>query len=343
MRKPSLSVIKNQSISKGEIHLYGIIGDSWYSEDPLTARKFIKELYALETQFDDIDIHINSPGGDVWEGLAIANAIKASKKNINTYNDGIAASMAATIFCAGKKTYAAKGSLLMIHSASTVSWGNSGDMKEAAEFLDKHDDVLASFFADKSGLTIEEVKEKWFDYKDHYLTAQEAADLNLVDLVETYEAEGIPEGVTNMPLHKVAALYHPTQAENQNQNMFGNKFKNLAALAKVAASAITADQVAKANTEIAESEIEGVTLVLDSELEEVSNKVTNLETQVSEKDAKITQLEATVAEQKAKIDGAAGVPPTNPPAGDDKLPTDKVEDSFETSFDREVKAAKGLI
>lgn len=353
MKKPSLSVVRNETDLSASIFLYGIIGDYW-QEDPLTASRFMKELTALESKYNTVNVHINSPGGDVWEGLAICNAIKASKKDIHTWNDGLAASMAATILVSAKdgNRHAAKGSITMIHCASTFTWGNSEDLRETANALDTHDDVLASFFADATGKTEDEVKALWFDYKDHYLTAQEAADYGLVK-IESYESEKVPENIKNMSMQKVAALYNPQIAVTNNDHMFGNKFKNLSALAKVAAADITAAQLQAINDEIVAQEIQGVTLVLDTELETAANAVaqnTTLTAQVTEKDQKITDLtaeldaqKAIVAEQTKKLGKPvedAGAPPVTKT---DTTPKDKKDDepSYETSYDREMKAVLG--
>ena len=353
MKKPSLLVVRNEAELSASIFLYGIIGDYW-QEDPLTASRFMKELTALESKFNTVNVHINSPGGDVWEGLAICNAIKASKKDIHTWNDGLAASMAATILVSAKdgNRHAAKGSITMIHCASTFTWGNSEDLRETANALDTHDDVLASFFADATGKTEEDVKALWFDYKDHYLTAQEAADYGLVK-IESYESEKVPENIKNMSMQKVAALYNPQIAVTNNDHMFGNKFKNLSALAKVAAAAITAEQLQAINDEIVAQEIQGVTLVLDSELETAANAVTQNETltaQVTEKDGQITTLtnelnaqKAIVAEQAKKLGkpaADAGAPPIETP---DPTPGDgkKVVENYRTSVDAEYEALYG--
>ena len=81
-----------------EIHIYGSIGYDWWTDSGITAKWFINELNAIKASGEkDVNVRINSPGGDVFEGIAIYNAILNSDLNINTIIDGIAYSMGAII------------------------------------------------------------------------------------------------------------------------------------------------------------------------------------------------------------------------------------------------------
>lgn len=360
MKKPALRVVKNATEPSAEIFLYGIIGDYW-TEDPLTARNFMRELGALEGKVSRLDVHINSPGGEVWEGLAICNAIKASKLDIHTWNDGLAASMGSAILCSAKKEnrHAAKGSVTMIHNASTIAWGNSKEMKATADFLDTHDDVLASIYADATGQTKEQIKAEYFDYIDHWLTAEEAEVAGMVK-VEDYDSDKLPDNIKNMSMDKVAALYRDNQDEPsasllqkviakvedflkpKNEQM--SKFLKLVALAAVAAEAITADQMKSVNDEIQAEGIKGITAVLDSELATLraeAEKAKGLDA----KDEEIKNLKAEVEKEKlakAELQKKVDAPADNgdAPASDktDKTTEDKTDkEDYSTSVDAEAK------
>src|SRR5690606_26734200 len=193
------------------------------------------------------------------EGLAIANAIKSSKKNVHTYVDGIAYSMAAIITLAAPlgKAHMAKGSLLMLHSASTYAYGNAEELRETADVLDKYDNALVSFVTDRTGQTLIEAKAAYFNHSDNFYTPAEALALTLIDKVEDYQASETPDNVRNMNIGQVAAWYmastdEPTESfiskviskvrnvinPEKSENMF-NKFSKLSALAKVAANDIS--------------------------------------------------------------------------------------------------------
>jgi ATP-dependent Clp protease protease subunit len=277
MKNPFLRVVKTEAKASAQIFLYGIVGDYWYSDSPVTARNLQRQL-ALLSDVPVIHLRLNGPGGDVHEGLLICNIIKASKKEIHTWNDGICASMMATILesVPEGRRHAAKASLTMIHSASTIAWGNTQDMKDTADMLDKHDDVLAEIFSDATGLTLDHVKAKWFDGKDHWLTAKEGEAEGLFS-IEDYDIADIQDDATEMPLDKIAAFYTtstpPKNPQINNETMFGlDKFKSISAMAKKAVNEITPEMVKNVNDELVTEKIEGVTLVLDSTLQEVTDK-----------------------------------------------------------------------
>jgi ATP-dependent protease ClpP protease subunit len=348
--KPLLRVVRNEAQASAQIFLYGIVGDYWYSDSPVTARNLQRQL-ALLSDVPVIHLHLNGPGGDVHEGLLMCNIIRASKKEIHTWNDGICASMMSALLESvdAERRHAAKASLTMIHNASTMAWGNSKDLREAADMLDKHDDVLADIYADAVGLTLDEIKTKWFDGSDHWLTSSEGAAEGLFS-VEDYEIADIPEDATNQPLDKIAAFYNsnsnPKPPQINNETMFGSKkFNALSALAKVAAGDITPEQVKAVNDEIEAENIPGVTLVLDSVLQAVSDKadtVDALTAAAAIKDQKIKDLEKKISDQKVLLDAPAEE--FTPAVTDQVDSTGKkieVVDSFETSYDREVAKAFG--
>lgn len=369
MRKPFFQVVENKrDVEAGRIDIYGVIGGWWDGND---ARGFVREFNALEKKYSRIDVHINSPGGSVWDGLPIYNAIRSSKKEVHTYVDGIAFSMGAMITLAAKKgnVHMAKGSMLMLHNVSTLAFGNAKKFRKEADTLDRYDDVLGELIADRTGKTLDEVRADYMDYDDHFFTPTEAKDEGLIDVIESYEAEDMPDNVRDMPLDQVAAWYDgradaPSESfmqqvisgvksavklDKSTGNMFGNKFSKLTALAKVAAGDVTAEQVAAVNTEIAEAEIEGVTLVLDSELEKENNnlvaaqeRVTELEGEASAKDTKIAELEAKVAKLEGKPATTPATPVTdkgdNPETGTGE---GNQEDAYMTSVDIEYQQIWG--
>jgi ATP-dependent Clp protease protease subunit len=197
--------VKN-SADAGEIYIYGIIGADWWTGQGNTAKSFLRDFKQLEEKYNTIHVHINSPGGDVWEGIPIANAIRSSKKDVHTWVDGIAFSMGAIIAIAGKTVHIASNGLLMIHNASSLAWGNAKDLRKAADELDKYDSALSQTISDKTGLSLDDVKAKWMDYSDHYFTASEALAEKLVDVVESYQGE-TPDNVQNLKANEVFAIY----------------------------------------------------------------------------------------------------------------------------------------
>lgn len=370
----NISASKDSKVA--EIHIYGVIGSYWEGND---AKSFQREFSRLEKEYDRINVYINSPGGSVWDGLPIFNAIRNSEKEVHTYVVGIAFSMGFMILLAAKegRAHAYKGSLLMGHTVSTFSYGNAKAFRKEADNLEKYDKVLTSLIAERTGRTDDEVRDLWMNHEDHYFTPSEALEEGFIDFIEDDEAEDMPENVRNLSQHEIAAYYEDRmqepsphfmkkvmdqvkaftghgKANNKSNNMFGNKFSKMTALAKVAAADVTAELVEAANTEIAEMEIEGVTLVLDSELQDSVDRISNLESEAGEKDTKITNLEAAAAQKEteitnlkselAKLKGKPAEDPVQPKAEkNDAITTGEADqkDDFATSVDAEHKAIWG--
>lgn len=147
-----------------------------------------------------LDVHINSSGGDVFDGLAIAEGIRNHRGTVTTVVDGIAASIASVIFQAGDRRVMAPGSMLMIHDAWGACEGSSADMAAMAATLDKVSDNLAAAYARRAGGTAggwrdAMRKESWYD-------ADEAVAAGLADEVAGAAAR-LPAGLD------VAALAAP--------------------------------------------------------------------------------------------------------------------------------------
>lgn len=122
------------------------------------------------TDAGTVDVHINSFGGDVSEGLAIYNTLINSGKHIRTFCDGFACSVASLIFMAGEERIMNELSLLMIHNPWTRTTGNADDMKKQAEVLEQIGGILMTAY-EKTGLSSDEIKsmmdaETWLDAND---------------------------------------------------------------------------------------------------------------------------------------------------------------------------------
>jgi ATP-dependent protease ClpP protease subunit len=174
-------------MSKATFNILGDIvandAERWYESDVMPAMV----IGWLNKQAGDIEININSNGGDVAGGLAIANAIKAYKKGKKTCNVlGVAASMASVIACAGDELTMGQGAFLMVHNPWTVTMGNAEELRKDADVLDKMRDSILSFYQSKAyGKSADDLKalmdaETW-------LTADDARAAGF--LVDDYAGE----------------------------------------------------------------------------------------------------------------------------------------------------------
>lgn len=158
-------------------------GERWFESD-VTPTMFVDWL---KGQSGDIEININSNGGDVAGGLSIANAIKGYNKGSVTCNVlGVAASMASVVACAGKRLCMGEGAFLMIHNPWTVTMGNAEDLRKDAETLDKMRDSILGFYLGKCpGKTADDFKALMDE--ESWLAREECAALGFA--VENYEGE----------------------------------------------------------------------------------------------------------------------------------------------------------
>lgn len=161
---------------EAEISIYDEIG-LW----GVTAKDFRDSLDALG-DVQRIALRINSPGGDVFDGLAIYNMLRRHGAIITATIDGVAASMASVIAMAGDTVTMPENSMLMIHDPSGAVIGTSKDMRELADALDKIKEGLVGAYASKSGLSRGQIAELMAD--ETWLTAKEAVELGFADGIE---------------------------------------------------------------------------------------------------------------------------------------------------------------
>lgn len=176
--------------SKDEVNLYifGTIGTEnyWSNNDTdNTASTFTSDFLYCESKYKKINVIINSLGGYVYQGNAICNLISQSKREVHTYNQGIAASMGALILMSGHKVFVAKNSVTMFHSPSSIAMGNVEDLKQSIEELEAATEGFVEILATKSQKTKEEIKASYFDCNDHWVSASSMVDLNFAELSPT--------------------------------------------------------------------------------------------------------------------------------------------------------------
>lgn len=160
-----------------EIVIYDQIGQSMWG-DGYGAKKFNADIKALGS-VKNINVRLNSPGGDVFDGQTIFNRLLAHKANVTIYIDGLAASIASVIAMAGDKVVMAENALFMIHNPWSFAMGTSEDMRATADVLDKVKDALLTAYTRKSDLSDEKISalmdaETW-------MTAKEALEFGFVD------------------------------------------------------------------------------------------------------------------------------------------------------------------
>lgn len=167
-------MIKVQAKANGtaEVLIYGPIGEDWYGNG-VTAKQFRDDLKSAG-DVSEIVVRVNSPGGEVFDGIAIYNELRAHKARKIVQVDGYAASIATVIAMAGDEIVLGTGTAMMIHGPSTFAWGPADTMRETADMLDKVAVGMVDAYARFNKTLAREDIEALMTGGDHWYTAAEA-------------------------------------------------------------------------------------------------------------------------------------------------------------------------
>lgn len=134
------------SAREADIDIFDVIGDPW---DGTTAKDFVQELRSLDV--DRINLHINSPGGYVNDGLAMYNAIQQHSAEVVAFIESQASSAASFVAMAADKVVIAKNAKMFIHDAQGLGVGNAADFRSLADMLDEESANIAAIYDAKAG------------------------------------------------------------------------------------------------------------------------------------------------------------------------------------------------
>lgn len=225
-----LDVIQGNSPEEVVILLYGEVGDG----ASVDSGRVVSELLMLGREYKKIAVRINSTGGDVFSGIAIYNALKASTSDITIYVDGVAASIAAIIALCGKPLYMSPYAKLMLHSVKGGTFGNASALRKTADMIDSLEESLAEMIAGRCGMTKEEVLARYFDEKDHWLSAQEAADMKLIDGIFDLPGDEQPESDQAEEIYQYFNNRLEMESQKKNDMAFLDDIKTVPSFADVA-------------------------------------------------------------------------------------------------------------
>ena len=173
--RPDWYKINNSaSEDSAEVLIYDVIG--WPFNDAGELVRTIKDLGGK-----DITVRINSPGGDVFDGLALFNAIDMYSGRVITRIEGLAASMASIVAIGGDEVQSHANAMMMIHEPWTYMAGNQHDMREVADILEKISGNMLDIYYGKAGNGKRELKQMMRE--ETWLTAKEAKENRLIDTI----------------------------------------------------------------------------------------------------------------------------------------------------------------
>lgn len=161
---------------RGEIYIYESIGEGWFGG--ITAKAFADTLRDIG-KVDGLDIYVNSPGGNVFDGIAIYNQIKRFNGEKIIHVDGIAASIASVIAMAGDEVRVADNGMMMIHDPWGFAMGTSDEMRKSADALDKIKDTILDTYVARTKGDRDEI-EKWMK-SETWMNADECIERGFAD------------------------------------------------------------------------------------------------------------------------------------------------------------------
>lgn len=181
--RPPLALVRADGSSDATLYIYDVIDAYW----GVSAKDVAQAIAGLDASVT-LHLRITSPGGDVFEAVAIATAIKQHAGKTIAHIDGYAASAATTIACAANEVEISDGGFYMIHNAWTLAMGDKQALRDTANLLDKVDGSIVNTYAQRTGKTAEQLVA-WMD-AETWFTAQEAVDNGFADRIAAADSKG---------------------------------------------------------------------------------------------------------------------------------------------------------
>jgi len=194
---------------RGELVLYGPV-DRMFGIDP----KEVRDELAKFKNVDTLDVRINSEGGNIFDGLAVYNAVRGFEGKTVVHVDGMALSMGSVIAMAGDEIVMSDGAMLMIHNPLWLAMGESSDLRDAADVMDKLKNQLIGVYSSRTGQSAEQIAE-WMD-AETWMDAADAIERGFADRSESRMAIAANFDTTrfcNVPDRLLNQVDSPTQQE----------------------------------------------------------------------------------------------------------------------------------
>lgn len=172
------------------ITMFDVIGEDYWSGGGVTAKRVAAQLRAIGDR--PVEVQMNSPGGDMFEGIAVYNVLREHPQSVTIKVMGMAASAASVIAMAGDTVEIGAASFLMIHNCWVLAMGNRHDMRETADFLEPFDTAMADVYALRSSQKVADIA-KWMD-DETYMSGSVAIDRGFADALLTADSMKIDSG-----------------------------------------------------------------------------------------------------------------------------------------------------
>lgn len=196
------------------LSIYGDITSCPWLEGDTSSAMLSKQLEALN-DVTQIDVYINSYGGEVAEGVAIYNALKRHKAKVRTICDGFACSIASVIFMAGDERIMNEASMLMIHNAWSFAEGNAAELRKTADDLEKITQLSVETYKANSNLTEEEIKELMD--AETWILPSEAVEYGFATAIAKEEKSNASQSAMLQLFNIVKAYQEAKDGESENE------------------------------------------------------------------------------------------------------------------------------
>ncbi|WP_052951441.1 head maturation protease, ClpP-related [Devosia soli] len=183
--------LRPNALEQGDnvITMFDVVGEDFWSGGGITAKKVASQLRAIGDR--PVTCQINSPGGDMFEGIAIYNVLREHPQPITVQVMGMAASAASIIAMAGDNIEIGAASFIMIHNCWVLAMGNRHDMRETAEFLEPFDQAMVDVYAQRSGSDAKKIA-KWMD-DETFMSGSMAIERGFADALLDADAVKVDE------------------------------------------------------------------------------------------------------------------------------------------------------
>lgn len=218
--------ILNKSATEAEIVIYAGIGQDWWGDGSMISLKqFNDELKKISPTVNTLHIRLNSPGGDVFDGIGIYNRLLQFKAKKIVYIDGLAASISSIIALAGDEIVMGEGALYMIHLPWTVAMGNRTDIDKTVNLLMDIEEQMIGIYARKTKMSRIEIKAML--EKETWMGADEAIEKGFVDkTAETTVAIAASAIKSQWIAKRPEKFFSETQATTEKLNDLKNKLSS---------------------------------------------------------------------------------------------------------------------
>lgn len=206
------STANKTELSIPKVYAFGVINEGLVS-------RLVDELNFHSGYADSIDLHLNSVGGSIYQGMAAYSVIKDCPVPVDIYIDGVAASMGAYLSFAGRKTFMSKYARVMLHEGKVGEGGSVAELREMANEVEACNNNLIAITAQKTGMSAETAKEKFFNGQDNWYSASEALALGLIDGIYDQGEVNVPAAASHTEVYAMVSDAYQNGVFKTDNNM----------------------------------------------------------------------------------------------------------------------------